>query len=127
MRKTTAPIPDAELRVLKLLWANETLTSRELAESIYGVADNSTLGTVSKLLKRLEKKKCVKRDRSQFAHSYSASVSQSEVAGQHLESIVEKISNGSLTPFITHLVEAKKLSKREKAEILRLLDNEDNK
>lgn len=124
MRKPYTPIPDAELQVLRLLWANGFMTSRELAETIYGVADNSTVGTVSKLLKRLEKRQCVKRDRSQFAHRFAASVTQSDVAGQHLESIAAKIANGSFAPFIAHLVDGRKLSERDKAEIRRILDEE---
>src|SRR5262245_35500376 len=58
MPAPTDPIPDAELQVLKLLWATESLTARELAVAIYRVADNSTVGTVQKLLQRLEKKGC---------------------------------------------------------------------
>lgn len=116
------PIPDAELQVLKLLWANESATARELAEAIYGVADNSTVGTVSKLLKRLEHKRCIKRDRSQFAHRFSAKVTQADVAGRHLDSIARKVADGSLAPFITHLVQAKKLSRKDKEEIRKLLE-----
>lgn len=122
MPRLKEPIPDAELQVLKLLWATESMTSKELAETIYGVADNSTVGTVSKLLQRLEKKRCVNRDRSQFAHRFSANVSQTEVAGRHLDSIANKVANGSLAPFITHLVQAKKLSEKDKEDIRRLLD-----
>ncbi len=124
MRKPNAPIPDSELQVLKLLWANECMTTREIAESIYGVADNSTVGTVSKLIKRLETKRCVKRDRSQYAHRFSAAVSQSDIAGWHLDSIAKNVADGSFAPFITHLVASKKLSKKDKEEIRRLLDEE---
>ena len=116
------PIPDAELQVLKLLWASESMTARELAEAIYGVADNSFVGTVQKLLQRLEKKGCVRRDRSQFAHRFSAKVTQTAVAGRHLEMLAKKVADGSLAPFITHLVQARKLSAEEKQEIRRLLE-----
>ena len=116
------PIPDAELQILKLLWANVSMTARELAETIYGVADNSTVGTVSKLLKRLENKGCIGRDRSQYAHQFSAKVSQADVAGRHLDSIARKVADGSLAPFVTHLVKSKKLSKKDKEEIRRMLE-----
>jgi BlaI family transcriptional regulator, penicillinase repressor len=122
MPRPTEPIPDAELQVLKLLWTSESLTARELAEAIYGAADNSTVGTVQKLLQRLEKKGCVKRDRSQFAHRFSAKVSQTTVAGRHLEMLAKKVADGSLAPFITHLVQARRLSAQEKEEIRRLLE-----
>jgi predicted transcriptional regulator len=117
----TEPIPDAELQVLKLLWAHESMTARELAEAIYHVADNSTVGTVQKLLQRLEKKGCVKRDRSQFAHRFSAKVTQTAVAGRQLDLLAKKVADGSLAPFITHLVQAKRLSAEERQEIRRLL------
>lgn len=116
------PIPDAELQVLKRLWSAESMTARELAETIYGRADNSTVGTVQKLLQRLEQKRCVKRDRSGFAHRFSAKVTQADVAGRHLDSIARKVADGSLAPFISHLVQAKKLSEKEKEEIRRLLE-----
>ena len=116
------PIPDAELQVLKLLWAAESLTARELAEAIYKVADNSTIGTVQKLLQRLEKKNYVKRDRSRHTHRFSASVSQAALAGGQLEMLAKRVADGSLAPFITHLVQAKKLTQEERAEIRRLLD-----
>jgi predicted transcriptional regulator len=117
-----APIPDAELQVLKLLWSTEPMTARELAESVYRVADTSTIGTVQKLLQRLEGKGYVTRDRSQHVHRFSAKVTQSAVAGQHLEAIAKKVADGSLAPFITHLVQARKLSEKERAEIRRLLE-----
>jgi predicted transcriptional regulator len=116
------PIPDAELQVLKLLWSTEAMTARGLAEAIYRVADNSTVGTVQKLLQRLEKKGCVKRDRSQFTHCFSAKVTQSAVAGRQLELLAKRVADGSLAPFITHLVQAKRLSAKEKEEIRRLLE-----
>lgn len=122
MSRKNAPIPDAELQVLKLLWAQDSMTARELAETIYGVADNSTVSTVSKLLQRLEQKDCVQRDRSQFAHRFAARVTQTEVAGRHLQSIARQVSDGSLAPFISHLVQAQELSEQEKEDIRRLLD-----
>lgn len=116
------PIPDAELQVLKLLWETESMTARELAAAIYREADNSSIGTVQKLLQRLESKGCVNRDRRQHTHRFSAKVTQEAVAGRHLEMLAKKVANGSLTPFISHLVQANKLSKEDKAEIRRLLD-----
>lgn len=75
-----------------------------------------------KLLKRLEEKGCIGRDRRQFAHRFSAKVTQADVAGRHLASIARKVADGSLAPFITHLVKAKKLSKKDKEDIRRLLE-----
>jgi len=121
----TAPkesIPDAELDVLKALWPNEPLTAREIATIIYGVPSTSNIGTVQTLLQRLEKKGFIKRDRSRYVHRFSARVSQLDVAGSQLEMLAEKVCDGSLAPFISHLVQARRLSRKEKDEIRRLLE-----
>jgi len=117
------PIPDAELQVLKFLWERESMTARELAEAIYRTADASAIGTVQKLLQRLERKGYLRRDRRQFTHRFSAKVTQAAVAGRQLELLASKVSDGSLAPFITHLVQVKRLSAQEREEIRRLLDS----
>ena len=115
-------IPDAEVDVLRLLWEREPLTAREIAKALYGETTTSTIGTVQKLLQRLEARKCIQRDRSDYVHQFHATVSQTEVAGQQLRLLAQKLSNGSLAPFVTHLVESKALTKKEKEAIKRLLE-----
>ena len=116
------PIADAEMEVLKVLWSGGPLSARELTEAVYGEANASTIGTVQKLLQRLEAKGCVKRDRSQYVHRFTAKVTQAQVAGRQLELLAKKVADGSLMPFITHLVQAGRLSEQEKAEIRKLLE-----
>jgi len=115
-------IPEAELQVLKLLWVNEPLTAREISAEIYNEETSSSVGTVQKLLQRLEAKKCVRRDRSEHAHRFSPTLTQTEIAASQLDLLAERVSDGSLAPFVTGLVRGRRLSKREKAEIRRLLD-----
>lgn len=115
-------IPEAELQVLKLLWAQDAMTAREIAAEVYGEATPTTVGTVQKLLQRLEAKQCVLRDRSQHTHRFSAAVTQTEIAASQLDLLAERVSDGSLAPFVTGLVRGRKLSRKEKAEIRRLLE-----
>ena len=122
MAKAVPHITDAELEILKRLWAEPGSTIRELTISLYGEPTNSHIGTVQKLIQRLETKKLVKRDRRHFAHTFAAKVSQAEVAGMQLDELARKVTGGSLLPFISHLVEAWRLSDQEKAEIQKLLN-----
>ena len=122
MTDSRQPIADAELAVLKLLWARGEMTARQLAEAIYGSPTTAAIGTVQKLIQRLEHKDCVRRDRSQYVHRFSALVSQAQVAGRQLELLAERVADGSLAPFITHLVNARRLSDQEKREIRRMLE-----
>ena len=116
------PIADAEMEVLKLLWSRPALSARELTEAIYGEPSSSNIGTVQKLLQRLERKACVKRDRSQYVHRFTPKVTQSQVAGRQLELLAKKVADGSLAPFITHLVQSERLTEEEKNEIRKLLE-----
>ncbi len=125
MAKARQHITDAELEVLKLLWDAPDITIRELTVSLYGEPTNSHIGTVQKLIARLEEKDLIRRDRSTFAHTFSAAVSQAEVAGMQLEELARKVTGGSLLPFISHLVQRRRLSKKEKAEIRKLLGEGD--
>lgn len=115
-------ITDTELSVLKQLWANGSLTSRQLVDELYPAGTASDVGTVHSMLQRLEAKKLVNRDRSRHPHVFSAAVSQSAVAGQQLHTLADKISDGSLFPFLTHLVETKSLSEEELSSLRKLID-----
>jgi BlaI family penicillinase repressor len=114
-------ITDTELDLLKVLWSDQPLTARAIAGRLYGEENASTIGTVQKLIQRLEEKELVVRDRREPVHHFSALVTREEVAGMQLQVLAEKLSDGSLSPFITHLVQAEHLSKKEKQALLRLL------
>ena len=115
-------VTEAELAIVKLLWDRQPLTAREIREAIYPDESPSSHGTVQTLLARLERKKLIRRDRSEFAHRFSAAVSQADLAGQQLEELAAKLTDGSLVPFVMHAVGSKKLSPKERQEIQRLLD-----
>ena len=116
------PLANAELAVIRLLWDRDQLTAREIREQLYPDETPSNHGTVQKLLQRLEQKGYVARDRSQFVHLFRAEISRRQYAGQQLESLADKLTDGSLVPFLTHLLEARKISAKERREIRKLLD-----
>jgi predicted transcriptional regulator len=122
VKRGTLKVADAELAVLRLLWARQPLSAREITEQLYRAATNSDIGTVQNLLKRLEAKQLVRRDRSQHRHTFAATVSRTEFAGKQLEQMAEKLTDGSLAPFLIHLVKGPRLSREERDEIRKLLD-----
>ena len=69
-------ITDAELEVLKVLWSDNALTAREITTRLYGEENPSSIGTVQKLIQRLEEKDLLKRDRREPAHRFSAQVTR---------------------------------------------------
>ena len=120
--KFVGNVADAELKLLRVLWDRGRSTAREITELTYGHGTPTQIATVQKLLQRLEAKGLVRRDRSEHVHGFEATVSRTELAGNQLEQMAGRLTEGSIVPFLTHLVEAKKLSKRERDQIRSLLE-----
>ena len=112
---------DAELAVLKVLWADAPLSARAIAEQLYPGGAASEIATVQKLLSRLEAKRLVRRERKPPAHEFRPALTQDEFAGEQLEAMADKLSDGSLTPFVMHLVNARRLTARERQAIQKLI------
>lgn len=123
MPRQAKSVTDAELAVLKVLWDKGPLPARAIADAIYPDGAESEFASVHSFLQRLEKKGLVRRDRTLFVHVFHAVASQSDVAGRELEALADRLSDGSLAPFLTHLVQRKRLTKKEVAMIRKLLDS----
>ncbi len=116
------PISDGELAVMRLIWKEGTLSSRAIMEQLYPACTPSDHATVHSLLKRLEKKDLVIRDRQTHPHEFSAVVSQSEFAGHQFVDLAEKVTDGSLAPFLSHLIQSDSLSRSQLDELREMLD-----
>ncbi len=117
-RRTLA---NAELAVMELLWEEDRLTARAIREQLYPGAAKAQHGTVQRLLQRLEDKGYVERDRTLPVHFFSATISRQAYAGSQLESLAEKLTEGSVAPLITHLLQEKKISRTEIKKLRELL------
>ena len=113
---------DAELAVLKVLWARGPLPAKAIAETIYTDGAESEFAAVHSFLQRLERKGLVARDRSSFVHLFSPTVSQVDILGQELKTLTERLGGDSIAPLIMQLIQQQHLSKKEAAEIRKLLD-----
>jgi BlaI family transcriptional regulator, penicillinase repressor len=117
------PLANSELAIMDQLWKHKQLTARQIREQLYSNASKAQHGTVQKLLQRLEEKEYVSRDRSEFVHTFTATISRKEYAGSQLQELASKLTSGSFAPLITHLVETSKISADDIREIKEILDN----
>jgi BlaI family transcriptional regulator, penicillinase repressor len=115
-------VTDAELAVLKVLWARGPLSAKAITEVVYPEGAESEFAAVHSFLQRLERKGLVARDRSAFVHVFSPRVSQADVLSRDLKTLVERLGNNSLAPLIMQLIDQKRLSRKEAADIRKLLD-----
>ena len=115
-------LTNSELAVMELLWETKQLTARQIREQLYPDSEKAQHGTVQRLLKSLEEKGYVQRDRSLGVQLFAAVVGRETYGGLQLKSLAEKLTNGSIAPLLTHLLEEKELNKAEIKRLRKLLE-----
>jgi BlaI family transcriptional regulator, penicillinase repressor len=116
---------ETELSLLQLLWDQGPATIRRLTELLYPGGSASHYATVQKLLERLEDKGYVRRDRSSMTHVFDARIGRDQYIGGQMRAMADRLCGGSLTPLLTHLLQAERLSAEERRELRRLLNQPD--
>ncbi|MCA8958442.1 MAG: BlaI/MecI/CopY family transcriptional regulator [Planctomycetes bacterium] len=117
-------LTNAELAVMELLWDRGRLTARQIREALYPEAEKAQHGTVQRFLQSLEEKGCVARDRDLPVHLFAAAISRATYAGRQLESLADKLTGGSIAPFLTHLLAERKISRSELDRLRALLEGD---
>ncbi|MHC5537158.1 BlaI/MecI/CopY family transcriptional regulator [Singulisphaera rosea] len=127
MSDRNSDVTDAELAILQSLWDGGPATIRQLVERVYGQGGASVYATVQKLLDRLEAKGCVGRDRGGSVHVFRAAIHRDELIDRRLRAVADALCGGSLSPLLSHLVEGKGFSEKERRELRDLVDRLDRK
>ena len=96
MVKKPVRVTDAELAVLKVLWARGPLSAKAITEAVYPDGAESEFAAVHSFLQRLERKGLVSRDRSAFVHIFSPAASPADILGQELSTLVERLGGDSI-------------------------------
>jgi BlaI family penicillinase repressor len=125
MARTPQDITDAERAVLEVLWDKGPATIRQITDILYPKGRAAQYATVQKLLERLEGKECVTCARGGAVNVFAASIDREELVGRRLQALAEELCGGSMTPLLTHLVQNRKLSARERAALRDMIDQLD--
>ena len=113
---------DAELAILRVLWAQGPSTVREVAAEM---GRESAYTTVLKLLQIMTDKGLVRRDESSRTHVYRASRSERATQRQLVRDLADRAFGGSAARLVMQALAAKKASPEELAEIRRWLAEQD--
>lgn len=114
------PLPtDAELAILRVLWARGPSTVREVQERL---DEPSGYTTVLKLLQIMHEKGLVTRDESRRAHVYTAAVSEERAQRQLLDDLMSRAFGGSAQKLVMRALSSEGVSAGELEEIRNLLD-----
>ena len=93
-----APVSDAELEVLKVLWAAGPATVRDVAAALRKQRRRLAYNTVLTLLSRLREKGYVAADRRDTAHMFHAVVTREDLLGSTLTAIADRVCDGTASP-----------------------------
>lgn len=110
---------EAELGILRVLWAKGPSTVREVAEAM-GRASAYT--TVLKLLQIMTEKGLVVRDERARTHVYEAAFSEAHTQKQLVTDLLDRVFDGSAAKLVLHALSTGKATAAELAEIRKLID-----
>jgi len=122
MSKRT-PVSDAELEVLKVLWASGPSTVRDVAAALRKQRRKLAYNTVLTLLSRLREKGYVATDRRDTAHLFSPVVTREDLLGSSLAALADRVCDGTASPLVLALVRGQRFSADEIAQLRKLLDD----
>ena len=120
-----SPVSDAELEVLKVLWATGPATVRDVGAALRKRRRKLAYNTVLTLLSRLRDKGYVAADRRDTAHLFRAVVTRDELLGSTLTALAHRICDGTASPLVHALVRGQRFSASEIEQFRKLLDDLD--
>ena len=118
-RRKTEQLTPLELEIMHVLWATGPANVQTVQQHLERELAYTTVQTMLNILHRKGKVKRTLKDRAYF---YKPAVSRSQVVGQHMSDIVDRLFGGSAESLVMSLVETKHLTPRKLARLQKLLE-----
>ncbi len=117
-------LTDAEWQIMNALWKQYPATAREIAENL---ADETQWAytTIKTLLARLAAKNAVSEQKRGNTSVYEPLVSLKKARRTALRTFLNQGFDGAVEPLLNFLAEERKLSDRQRRELLKILQNEE--
>lgn len=114
-------ISEAEAIIMDVLWHSAPRTAEDILAEV-GPAQQWQEGTVKSLLNRLLKKKAVKAERDGRRYLYTPLLSREKYVLLESKGLLDRLFDGRVAPLVAHFSEQRKLSKKDIAELRKLLE-----
>lgn len=118
-------ISDAESQVMQVLWERHPLGADEVVAVLADSTDWQE-PTVKTLLNRLLKKRAIAAERDGRRYLYRPLLARADYVHAESKSLLDRLFDGRVAPLVAHFSERRKLSKKDVAELKRLIGEIDH-
>ena len=112
-----------EWKIMNALWKKSPATAREIIEQIPGNVEWAYT-TVKTMLSRLVAKEAVSEHKRGNTSFYEPLIAMERAHKSAFTDLFDKVLDGTVKPLMHYLIEEKKLSKKEREELIRILQME---
>ena len=105
---------------MKIVWAKGEVTVRDVYETLLA-RRRIAYTTAMTMMRVLERKGYLKASRHERAYFYRPARPERQVLRSMVREFVDRVFNGSARPLLVHLVEDRRLSRKELEELRRLV------
>ena len=109
---------------MKIVWERDRSTVRDVYEALLE-RRKVAYTTVMTMMKILEQKGYVTKDRADRAFVYRPARPRQQVLGGMVREFIDRVFDGASKPMLVHLVKHTKLSEKERKALLRAIEEVD--
>ena len=118
-------ISEAESVVMDVLWARSPLGADEVAQALAGRQDWQD-ATIKTLLNRLLNKGAIRAEKDGRRYLYAPLVKREDWVLEESRGLLDRLFDGRVAPLVAHFSAHRKLSKKDVAELRKLLEEIDD-
>src|SRR5256885_637247 len=105
---------------MKVVWRQGTVTVRDVYEALRETR-RIAYTTVMTMMNILEAKGFLKKEKQERAYRYRAAQAERVVLGSMVREFVARVFDGASRPLLLHLVKDRRLTTKEREELMRLI------
>ncbi|HYE86814.1 MAG TPA: BlaI/MecI/CopY family transcriptional regulator [Vicinamibacterales bacterium] len=124
MRPKSDTLTGQELEIMKAIWPRGQATIREVYDELR-TRRTIAYTTVQTMMNILETKGHLRKQPGEKAHVYVPVRPRQTVVRSMVREFVDRVFDGSTRPLLVHLLKDKGLTERERRQLQRLLEKED--
>lgn len=118
-------VSEAESVVMQALWRQSPLAAEDVAAAV-AAGQGWQEATVKTLLNRLLKKGAIRAEREGRRYLYAPVLRREDWLRQESQGLLDRLFGGRVAPLVAHFSAQRKLSKKDVAELRRLLEELDD-